>query len=49
MEDAYVLSLKSRGKKMAWPATEVQGKVFCYIVAVRLGGVAVIQYVLKQI
>ena len=49
MEDAYVLSLKSRGKKMAWPATEVLGEVFCYIVAVRLGGVAVIQYVVKQI
>ena len=49
MEATCVLSLKGRGKKMAWPATEVLGKVFCYIVAVSLGGEAVIQYVVKQI
>jgi len=38
MEATYVLSLKGRGKKVAWPATEVLGKVFCYIAAVRFVG-----------
>jgi len=37
MEATYFLSLKGRGKKVAWPAIEVLGKVFCYIVAVRFG------------
>ena len=37
MEAIYVLSLKGRGKKMAWAATEVLGEVFCYVVAVSLG------------
>ena len=38
MEATYVLSLKGRGKEVAWPAIEVLGKVFCYIVAVRFVG-----------